>query len=231
MSPDQLSSELRLIAAGLEGPGSPSLSGLILELRRVVRRVSTDRSLAEAIREAILPQILALFPSGTFEDKLYDTHEAGKGFRPGYVSFAIKPTSWSGRGLVGGILVRGTYSPKVLRSTAPEPGTPEHKEWVKAGGHPGLKGGEVETLDLAAGYYNKMKGGSLDRVEDLGGALVEVGKTEEVTRLELADPASAKAGIDRIVESVLQDPPEGALSEASPLSARWSCRPASSGRS
>lgn len=184
-----------------------------MDLQRIAACVviATDRSLAESIREKLLPEILKLFPSGYFQDKLYDTGESGKGFRPGYVSFGLRPEAWNDRKLVGGILVRGTYPAKVIRSDSPEPNTPEWKEWAKTG-NPRLKGGEAEVIDLAAGYYNKNKGGEFDRERSLGEALFTIAKTEEVTELSISNPSSAKSAVESLVQDVIDDPPEGAES-------------------
>lgn len=187
-----------------------------MDLRRAALRVllATDRSLAESIREEMLPKILALFPSGYFEDKLYDTGESGKGFRPGYVSFGLKPMAWSDKGLIGGILVRGTYPSQTVKSQAPEPNTPEWKKWKDAGGNPSLEGGEAEVVELRAGYYNKTKGGSFSRDQDLGQATFTIDQFEEIQDFELADPDGLRAAVTEVVDDVLRDPPEEAVSKS-----------------
>jgi hypothetical protein len=173
--------------------------------------IATDRSLAEAIREKLLPEILSLFPSGYFQDKLYDTGEPGKGFRPGYVSFGLRPDAWNERQLIGGVLIRGTYPSSAIRSNSPEPNTPEWKEWAK-NGNPRLKGGEAESIKLEAGYYNKTKGGTFDRARSLGDALFTISKTEMIEELVLANPPSVKSALESLVQDIIDDPPEGAES-------------------
>lgn len=185
-----------------------------MDLSRIAWRVviATDRSLAEAVRERLLPEILKLFPSGYFQDKLYDTGEAGKGFRPGYISFGLRPEAWTAKQLIGGILVRGTYDSKNVRSRSPEPNTPEYKEWEKAGGNPELKGGAAETVKLEAGYYNKIKGGSYDRSRSLGEIAFTIDELEHIDELELTDTGAVKSGLESLVQNVLDDPPEAAIS-------------------
>lgn len=187
----------------------------MMNIYRIARRISlsTDRSLAESIREALLPKILGLFPSGYFEDKLYDTSESGKGFKPGYVSFGLKPMAWTNKGLIGGVLIRGTYSPKVIRSKSPETNTSDWMEWEKAGGNPNLSGGETEAIDLVAGYYNKTKGGSFSRERALGDVLISVSKLEEIEDIDIVDDAKIVSAMEEIVNDVLQDPPEEAISK------------------
>ena len=190
--------------------------GSLMDFRKAAVRVllATDRSLAESIREALLPKILNRFPSGYFEDKLYDTNEGGKGFRPGYVSFGLRPMAWSDKGLIGGILVRGEYPAQTVQSRAPEPGTPEWKGWADAGGNPTLKGGEAAVVDLEAGYYNKKSGGSFSREEGLGQATFTIDEVEAVQELELSDPDGMKAAIENIVGDVLRSPPVEAVSKS-----------------
>lgn len=187
-----------------------------MDIRKAALRVllATDRSLAESIREQLLSKILSKFPSGYFEDKLYDTHEGGKGFRPGYVSFGLRPAAWSDKGLIGGVLVRGTYPSQTVRSQSPDPGTPEWKAWAEAGGNPALKGGEAEVIDLEAGYYNKKSGGSFSMEESLGQATFLIDEMEVIHDLQLSDPDGMKAAVDAIVDDVLRSPPEEAVSKS-----------------
>jgi hypothetical protein len=174
--------------------------------------IATNQSLAFEIREKLLQAILTLFPSGYFEDKLYDTHESGKGFRPGYVSFALKPLAWSNNDLIGGILVRGEYPAAAVRSTSPESGTPEYKLWVESGGNEGLQGGSAEIIKLTAGYYNKKASGSFQLEEPLGDAAFTITNLEEVEEVELNDPEQVKGGIETITQGVLKNPPDLAIS-------------------
>ena len=186
-----------------------------MDLHKIAQRIcfSTDRSLAENIREALLPKILELFPSGYFEDKLYDTSEGGKGYKSGYVSFGLKPMAWANKGLIGGILIRGVYSPKVIKSKSPETNTPEWSDWEKSGGNPDLEGGETEVMELKAGYYNKTKGGAVSRVQDLGEVLFSISKMETVEEVDIGNASNIISSIEEIVNDVLQDPPEEAVSK------------------
>lgn len=185
-----------------------------MSLIRIALRVylATNQSLAYEIREKLLKEILAAFPSGYFEDKLYDTHESGKGFRPGYVSFALKPLIWSNNDLIGGILVRGEYPSAAVRSTSPEPGTPEFKQWAEQGGNENLQGGSAEVIELVAGYYNKKASGSFQMPETLGEATFTINNLEEVEELELSQPEAVKKGMEAITQSVLKNPPDLAIS-------------------
>ena len=187
----------------------------MMDFRKVAIQVllSTDRSLAESIREMLLPKILEKFP-GYFEDKLYDTNEGGKGFRPGYVSFGLRPIVWSDKGLIGGILIRGTYPSKIIYSQAPEPNTPEWKEWEDAGGNLDLKGGEAGVIDLEAGYYNKKSGGAFSREENLGKATFTIDELEDIQEIELSDPDGMEKAIESIVDGVLRNPPDEAISKS-----------------
>lgn len=174
--------------------------------------LATDQSLAFSIREQLLKNILSLFPSDYFESKLYDTNEAGKGYRPGYVSFALKPLIWSNNDLIGGILVRGEYASVALKSNSPETGTPEYEAWTEGGGNELLEGGAAEIIQLTSGYYNKKSQGSFQMDEDLGEATFIINNMEEVEELEITNPDSVKRGIESITQSVLKSPPEAAIS-------------------
>jgi hypothetical protein len=176
--------------------------------------VATDRSLAMEIRERLLPEIMAQFDSFFFQDQPYDTHAEGKGFRPGYVSFGLLPNSWKAKGLIGGILVRGTYPANALRSTAPESGTPEYDQWAEAGGNQTLKGKPAIIMDLTAGYYNKKAGGQVSEERSLGGAIFTIDELEEIDDFDLVDPAAVKSGIGDIEQEILKNPPDEARSKS-----------------
>lgn len=212
MNPDQVAAELIRIADQIDADELPSRSSIASSLWAVLSRTATDKSLAKGLADSLSRSILELFPSGTFEDQLYDTHEEGKGYHAGLVSFGLKPAAWGNAQLIGGILVRATYSPKVVKSESPEPGTPEHKAWLDKGGHSKLQGGEAEVATLSAGYYNKKLGGGVSEWKELGEAIFTVSKTEEVLGFELDSPEKVKAGIDAIVDEVLKNPPDGSSS-------------------
>lgn len=144
-----------------------------LILRRIAARIADEtasqRDLSVDLRECLhhginkKPGIINLFPSGYFEDKMYDTSDLGKGIRAGYVSFGLRPDVFNTKELIGGILIRGTYDPSVIKSDAPDAEDPAHKEWVTKGGNPELKASPVEVIDLEACYYNKRGGGGAKR--------------------------------------------------------------------
>lgn len=187
-----------------------------MNLRRIALNIviSTDRSLAESIREEFLSQFLSIFPTGYFDDKLYDTGEGGKGYRPGYVSFGLKPTIWYDKGLIGGILISGTYPSKTIYSESPEPDTTEWKEWEKAGGSSTLEGGEIGVISLQAAYYNKKEGGESSRKQNLGKATFIIDNLEHIEEIEIDSVNIVKSGIEFLVDDVLRNPPDNAISKS-----------------
>lgn len=175
--------------------------------------LATNQSLALEIRNKLLAKILSLFPESEFDDKLYDTHESGKGFRPGYVSFALKPMDWVNNDLIGGILIRGEYPSVVVKSTSPEKGADEdYEKWVESGGNQGLKGGAVEVIELQAGYYNKKSSGSFQREQDLSQATFSIDSLENILDLELSDESKVRRALETIISDVLKNPPDLAIS-------------------
>lgn len=187
----------------------------VMSLARIAARVliATNQSLALEIRNKLLAKILELFPASEFDDKLYDTHEAGKGYRPGYVSFALKPMDWANNDLIGGILIRGEYPSTVLKSNSPQRGPDgEYDAWMDAGGNQNLKGGTVEVMELEAGYYNKKTAGNFQREMSLGQATFVVDNFEKVLELEFSDSSAVRKGIETIIADVMKNPPDDAIS-------------------
>ncbi len=185
-----------------------------MDLVHIAKQIifSNDASLARSIRSKLLPEIFSLFPTDYFEDRLYDTGDTGKGFHSGYVSFGLKPTVWLNKNLIGGILVQAKYDPTTIRSNSPEPGSTEWKDWEKSGGNFALKDWEVGIIELQIGYYNKRIGGSISRTYNLGEVLFTIDEFENIQYLEIQDIELVKSGIERLVDDILADPPEEAVS-------------------
>jgi hypothetical protein len=172
--------------------------------------VSTDKSLAKEIRDKLFDEVATAVGADVLRGEYFDTNEEGKGWKPGSVSFAVKPSDWYGR-FNGGILVQCTFDRKQLKSEAPEAGTPEYDAWLKAGGNPALKGSPAIDGQLQGGYYNKSPSGGVDEWTDLGEVLFTVDQAEDITDIDLVDPGATKAGFEEIVRRIETDPPEGAL--------------------
>lgn len=175
--------------------------------RRVALRYlfATDKSLALAIRDAVQSEIEKLIP-GEFGE-LYDTNDSGKGWRSGYVSFALQPATWKTEGIIGGCLVRGTYDPGEFRSEAPDAPGPDfaHSE-----------GGGALSLNFTACYYNKMLSGGCDAegvTADLGRVDVLLDEKERVVEVDVVDPTRFRSGIQKIVQDISSNPPDYAQSE------------------
>jgi hypothetical protein len=181
------------------------------ELMETIRYlIATDKSLALNIRNILVREILALFPTGTFEDRtpsgLYDTQEEGKGFRAGYVSFALQPKAWTAKGILGGILVSGQYDTS-KKSTSPESSSPNAANWP---GNPEFAA-LVVPIDLWAGYYTKTAKGGLvkeEQAEWMSQAEILFDDQEEVQGINLLNPGKIKKTIETIVEDILQRPVE-----------------------
>lgn len=187
--------------------------------------VATDRSLAEDLREHLFAAVSNAVTPGSIEGKWHDTAEKGKGFRPGYVSFGVRPLLWDSKGINGTILIWGQYDPPI-KTESPEPNTPEFKEFEQGGGNPDTDG-LSQFMELHAGYYFKQPSGKLTRLEreeqettenpefsqDLGGAEFLLNKLEQVVELVLNKPAWVREGVDKIIEAVAKNPPEGAMTK------------------
>jgi hypothetical protein len=184
--------------------------------------IATDRSLGVDIRNNLVKEIHAAASTGALESGWHDTSEKGKGFRPGYVSFGLRPAAWVG--LIGTLLITGEYKNKI-KTKSPEPTSPEFKDFVKNGGNPDAAGFIIE-MQLYADYYHKRGGGrkkeedeeesaaSASFKTDLGEALVELDNLEQVVDITLVDPDKTRKGIDDIIDAVKTNPPEKAKSKS-----------------
>ena len=173
--------------------------------------VSTDQSLAREIRDKLFDELAQAMGADVLSGEYFDTASEGKGWKPGSVSFAVKPQSWYGK-YNGGILVQCTFDSRELKSSAPEPGTLEYEAWVKAGGNEALKDEPAVIAQLRAGYYNKTpSGGVLDEWTDLGKVIFTVNAVEDITDTSLDDPGQTGAALEAIVKEIEDNPPPGAL--------------------
>lgn len=181
-----------------------------MDLHRIAVVIATDRSLAETIRNAMMEDIRNILP--TYE--LYDVHpEKGKGYRTGYVSFGIKPSSWHQAGINGGILVQGEYA--IVKSKAPDQPDPKFK-------NPDFSPPVDELISLKGGYYLKKLGGKIKELDELGYYNDNLGEwwfsineKEQLDNHGFFDTDTFKNGISKIEEDVLKNPPEGAQSAES----------------
>jgi hypothetical protein len=169
---------------------------------------ATDRTLSLTVRDALLREIAKLVP-GEFGGETYDTNPGGKGFRPGYVSFGLDPSTWEEAQIIGGILFRCTYNPAEFRSEEPDPKAQERAGWK---GH--SQGGGVVSLKIECGYYNKLVDGSYQSERKLGEARVLVDDQEQTIDVEIPDPATFASGIKDLIQEIKAEPPAIAQSAA-----------------
>jgi len=200
MEPSDLSAHLRQIALYIDGSDSPSV-------RRVATRVAaaliaTDRSLSESIGKALASQVAALMPE-EFSGETYDTSDRGKGFKGGYVSWAMDPNTWENAGIIGGILFMCRYDPEDFSSEAPE----GDEDWQ---GH--SKGEAAVTLTMTAGYYNKTLGGGVDGSMDLGTCTVLLDAKERVVEASIDDESAFESGVTDLIRKINESPPDEAVS-------------------
>ena len=171
----------------------------------VLHLIATDKSLALAIRDALQAEIERLIP-GEFGE-FYDTHESGKGWRKGYVSFALQPATWKAEGIIGGCLIRGTYDPNQFQSEAPDTVLPGFKH---------SKGGGDISLSFSACYYNKTLQGGCDPegvTADLGQVTLLLDEQEKVLEVQIQNPDKFRSGIKQIIQEISSNPPDYAQSE------------------
>lgn len=205
MGPRELSFRLRHLASIIESRGR-GMSRVAAASAVAALLLATDKSLAFAVREALLAELEKIMP-GRFE--LYDTNPDGKGYRAGYISFAIGPTDWKQEGIIGGILVQCSYNPKDFRSEAPENPGEDFRH---------SKGGGIIELSITGCYYNKLQGGGCDSEAGVGtvplsGADVYIDAKEKVISIELVDADMTRQGIESIIKEISANPPDYAQSE------------------
>src|SRR6202044_1026327 len=103
------------------------------------------------------------------------------GFRPGYVSFGLQPVSWQTEGIIGGILISGSYDASEFSSERQEDSPKDFKH---------SKGGAILTVELTASYYNKKAGGDIESqgtTVPLGMATLSISEDESIDEIELND--------------------------------------------
>lgn len=214
-TPDGIASELRRIAAKIDNSRQPSAELVEASLRTVlssVRRIalhrlmSSDRTLALTIRDALQEEINKLLPSHFVGS--WDTSEAGKGFKSGYVSFGLRPSAWEGSGIIGGVLVRAKYDPDQFRSESSDSEDPDFSH---------SSGGDVIELSVDACYYNHKKEGGVENqnvIANLGIVEVAIDAKEKLVDLIIVNPGDFVSGIREIVDTISHDPPDYAKSKS-----------------
>ncbi len=201
MEPTEVSDCLRQLASYVSRSSRPSVSFLKRSLAAVL--FATDRSMAEAVSKALAEKVAALLPA-EFDGETYDTNVRGKGFKGGYISWAMKPNTWHTENLIGGVLFGCNYSVSEFSSEAPDDGS----DWE---GH--SKGEALITLQVSAAYYNKRLGGGVDERTDLGTCTVQLDAKENVVEAEIDEPAAFKSGLQGLIKQIADSPPDEALSE------------------
>lgn len=201
MEPTEVSARLRQLASYLSRSPRPSVSFVKEKLSAVL--LATDRSFSDAVATALATQVAALLPE-EFDGTKYDTSQRGKGYKGGYVSWAMDPNTWESAGIIGGILFMCKYDTEAFSSEAPDEGG----EW---GGH--SKGEAAVTLSVTAGYYNKTYGGGVDEKVDLGTCTVLLDPKENVTEAEVDDKPAFKDGLAGLIKRINDSPPDEAVSE------------------
>ena len=202
MEPSELSAHLRQIASYVDASRRPSLSLVASRLAAAV--LATDRSLSETVGKSLAAQVAKLMPE-EFNGETYDTADKGKGFKGGYVSWAMDPNTWENAGIIGGILFMCRYNPEEFKSEAPEGGY-----GGEDAGH--SKGEAVITLTMTAGYYNKTLGGGVDGAADLGTCTVMLDSKEQVVEASIDDESKFEKGVTDLIRKVNDSPPDEAVS-------------------
>lgn len=202
MEPSELSARLRQIASYVDTSRRPSLRFVRSTLAAAV--LATDRSLSEAVGKALAAKVAQLMPE-EFNGETYDTADKGKGFKDGYVSFAMDPNTWESAGIIGGILFMCRYNPADFKSEAPEGEGAD--AWQ---GH--SKGEAVVTLTMTAGYYNKTLGGGVDGSTPLGTCTVMLDAKEQVVEADIDDTTQFEKGVTELIRRINESPPDEAVS-------------------
>jgi hypothetical protein len=236
LSPDKLATQLRTIADAIDRSERPSVSLVAGDISELVGslRTSGAMSMARNIRDKVWSQVLALFPSGTWDlsvgqgSGFHDTSEGGKGWSDGFVSFGAKPTIWSTNNIIGTFLFRFRYASKNI---VPSKGTPEHEKWEREN-ILNIDQNVVEVGKLAGGYYNKRSGGSVDAfvgtvdaVPDapniapkeifFGEAIFEIDRNETIVEWDWSDPSAMRSKIQSVIDDILRNPPIGGIGKPS----------------
>ncbi len=211
--PSDVSTLLRGLASSLDSTATPSRSKVASALSWVLASfdkkayfefVASDRTFSVTVRDRLVEEIQKLVP-GEFSGQ-YDTNEAGKGFRPGYVSFGLKPATWENEGIIGGLLFRVSYDPSAFRSETTDVSGPDFSH---------SQGGAVLDLSVEVGYYNKKVDGSVETqggTRQLSSVTVSVNEKEIVEEVEITDPSGFSNGIKSLIKEISSNPPDYAQS-------------------
>jgi hypothetical protein len=163
------------------------------------------------VRDSIFAEIRRLVP-GEFGEDYYDTNPGGKGYKNGYISFALDPISWDTEGIIGGILFQCSYDPNSFKS---ESSGEDDVEWK---GH--TEGGGIIQIQMSGCYYNKQLGGGCASREESGMSKpVSLGKIdvlidvkEKVEDIKVDESALA-SGVKSLIKEISSNPPDYAQSE------------------
>ncbi len=202
MEPSELSARLRQVALYIESSERPSVR--LVRSKLAAAMIATDRSLSETLGKSLAAQIAQLMPE-EFSGETYDTSDRGKGYKGGYVSWAMDPNTWENAGIIGGILFMCKYDPEDFQSEAPEGEGADKWE-----GH--SKGEAAVTLTISAGYYNKTLGGGVDGAADLGTCTVLLDAKEQVVEASIDDTGAFEKGVTELIRKVNESPPDEAVS-------------------
>lgn len=176
--------------------------------------VNTDYDIASSIGESLKDLIYrgpgALFPNNYFSVK--DTQKGTvKGFGKGYFSFGLEPIEWvkpenpSAKILAAGstLLMRGSYGVgDVARSD-------KSQKWIRD-----LANKSYESM-VSVGYYNKLKGGDIKNVVDVGKILIKFDGSSHAS-VKIADPGEFKKNVEKFVENIYANPPPEAIAKEVP---------------
>ena len=223
---DRASAEQELVKDDGEKESSPQESRKSSIAERIVRRIviATEYTLALSVGQALRDKIFsgpgALFPSNYFSIK--DTHAGGvKAFEVGSFSFGLEPLVWVSPSdprmkiLASGstLLIWGTYPTKHgdLPGTAPVQSTKPADSATPWSGNPAMAD-ESLLVRVYAGYYNKLKGGSVKQDFELGRILVQFDAQENAT-VDVLDPAVFKKNLEDVVTGIQANPPPEAIAD------------------
>lgn len=206
-NPNIIVGSLNELADYIDMHHSPRISAVKQALFRIL--LATDRTLSVSIRDALVTEIARIVP-GEFGGEIYDTNPAGKGFRPGYISFGLKPQTWEAADIIGGILFMCEYDPSLFRSESPDPQSPNHAKWQGRSQNEDI----IELENIEIGYYNKKIGGKVSDKISLGKVGVLIDAKEQVISIIIEHEAGFAEGVKNLIQEIKNDPPAVAQSEA-----------------
>jgi hypothetical protein len=207
IAPNKLSALLNRIASYIETSDRPELSLVRSSISSLLFITASSKDFALEVRDKYFDAIVELVPN-KFTKDFFDTHPGGKGFSDGYVSFGLKPVSWEGGNILGGILMSAEYDLGEFQSKAPGREDPSRKGWKDTEGH-------YPTLTIKAAYYNKKLDGGVDPdlTVNLGTATLILDESETITDFEIDDPGMFASRLEKLIKDVELDPPAVAISK------------------